>query len=177
MEATTPAGATAGEPRYPVAKDVPSNGMSEKPFLAIYEETITILVPLDVAASAVPGNQTIHVVLFSQACDESSCRLPAKTPIDVPVTIAPAGTPSVPQEPKLFELARGQKFLDLTPATSTAPATGTAPATTTAQPPGTLTNGRRSRAWTWRCSVIASNSSSSPSATTAPINGRNTHWG
>src|ERR1035437_7848066 len=40
VEVTTPAGVTGGEPRYPVAKDIPSNGMSAEPFLAIYEETI-----------------------------------------------------------------------------------------------------------------------------------------
>ncbi len=140
---TTPPGVEAGKAQFPEALEIPSNlPPPEAPTVAVYEGTITALVPLAVAPTAPPGAQTIHVIVYSQACNDVTnvCLLPAKTSLDVPVTIAPAGTAATLVDPALFETARRQKFLKMPPA-ATGPS-ASAPALTativpTAAPPTT----------------------------------------
>src|SRR5713101_1248087 len=87
-------GMTFGVVVYPApeSKTLP---FSQKPLL-VHEGRLVLRVPVTVARTAKPGPAAIHGEVEYQACNPQQCFLPRKRPVSIPVTIAPAGTPSKP---------------------------------------------------------------------------------
>lgn len=79
---------------------------SPKPLL-VHEGRLVLRVPVTVARTAKPGAITIHAQVEYQACNLQQCYLPRKRPISIPVTIAPAGTPSKPAHSDIFRPTTG----------------------------------------------------------------------
>lgn len=120
-------GLTFGTIRYPKHRLISVPSLTASGQLAVYEGTVSMLVPVTVSADAGPGRQTLQLVLRSQACDDKSCSAPSEVPVTLPVTIAAAGTASVAVHGAEFAQAQAQGFLEPVVATS-APATAPAPA-------------------------------------------------
>ena len=84
-------GVVAGAPRYPAGKDVklPSD---EKP-TRVYDGAFTITLPLQAAANAVSGTQTLSGKVSFQACNDQVCLPPASVPFSVQVTVGGGTAP------------------------------------------------------------------------------------
>ncbi len=70
-----------GKPVYPKGK-ARKFAFFDKP-LAVYEDTVTVRVPLKVAGSAKPGVRRLAGLVKYQACTDKNCLLPARTKFDV----------------------------------------------------------------------------------------------
>ncbi|MEI8197860.1 MAG: thioredoxin family protein, partial [Phycisphaerae bacterium] len=132
------AGITFGTPRYPQHKVIDAPGLTKSGRLAAYDQEITILVPVTIAADAAPGPRTFNLTVHSQACDDKRCQLPSDLPVAVAVTIAAAGSVSQPAHAEIFRAAQAQTFLELPVAP---PATDQKPAATAASAPAGGTGG------------------------------------
>ena len=84
-------GVVAGAPRYPAGKDVklPSD---EKP-TRVYDGAFTITLPLQAAANAMSGTQTLSGKVSFQACNDQVCLPPASVPFSVQVTVGGGTAP------------------------------------------------------------------------------------
>ncbi|MCW1428820.1 protein-disulfide reductase DsbD family protein [Novosphingobium sp. JCM 18896] len=85
---TLPAGAKAGEPRYPVPETLLISGLMNH----VYEHEYAVLVPLNLAADAAPGQQLVRVEAQWLACTDKIC-VPEQASLETTVTIGPRGTP------------------------------------------------------------------------------------
>ncbi len=120
VEAEAPAGIHGGATKYPEAKEIPAPaGSTDKP-LSVYEGTVYGVVPLTVDADAPAGAGTITVTVKTQACNADTCNPPETKKIQIPVTIAPAGTATKEKDPALFSAADKQKFVEAPAATAPA---------------------------------------------------------
>ncbi len=79
-------GVRPGAPRYPAAHQV-TLSFSDTP-LAVYEGTVTIVLPLIAAADATPGSRTIAGTLRFQGCNDQVCLPPATVPVRLAITVA-----------------------------------------------------------------------------------------
>jgi hypothetical protein len=78
-------GITAGQPVYPqsVTKKF---SFSEQP-IAVYEDEVTIKLPLNAAGGAQKGEQQLKGKVRFQACDDEVCYPPRNLDTSIPVTI------------------------------------------------------------------------------------------
>jgi thioredoxin:protein disulfide reductase len=90
---------------YPPPQSV-TLSFSPKPLL-VHEGRLVLRVPVTVARTAKPGAVMINAQVEYQACNPQQCFLPRKRPVSIPVTIAPAGTPSQPAHSDIFRPAAG----------------------------------------------------------------------
>jgi thiol:disulfide interchange protein DsbD len=98
-------GLTFGPVDYPTPESR-SFSFSPKPLL-VYEGRAVLRMPVTVARTARPGAATIHTAVEYQACNPQQCFLPRTRPVEIPVTIAPAGSKSKPAHPEIFAPATG----------------------------------------------------------------------
>ena len=63
----------------------------EKPF-AVYEGSVVVGLELTVSAHAPLGEQNLQLKLDYQACNDEACYAPTATTLELPVTVAPAGS-------------------------------------------------------------------------------------
>src|SRR5260370_28476105 len=98
-------GLTFGPVVYPPPQSV-TLPFSPKPLL-VHEGRLVLRVSVTVARTAKPGVATLHGQVEDQACNAQQCFLPRKRPLSIPVTIAPAGTPSKPAHSDIFRPADG----------------------------------------------------------------------
>jgi DsbC/DsbD-like thiol-disulfide interchange protein len=71
-------------PKYPKNKVFALEGVGD---LLVYDGTVTIVLPLSVARSAAPGPRTLKGTLRYQACDDTTCLLPANVPVTIDVNV------------------------------------------------------------------------------------------
>lgn len=74
---------------------------SETP-MAVYEGRTPFLVNGKVDASAAPGEVTLPITFDFQACTDQQCMAPTQKTASLTVTVAAAGTPTVPQNAEFF---------------------------------------------------------------------------
>ena len=60
--------------------------------LALYEDTFTVGLVLNVAKTLAPGKYTLKGVLEYQACNDQMCMAPDEVPVDITFQVAKAGT-------------------------------------------------------------------------------------
>ena len=100
------AGTTAGGALYPPAHDEKLSFSDEA--VRVYDGTVSIRVPIAIAASAPNGRQTLKGTLAFQSCNNQVCLPPARLPFTVEVMVTGGGAPA-------------------SAASDSAPPTGTAP--------------------------------------------------
>jgi thiol:disulfide interchange protein DsbD len=143
IDVKAPTGITVAPVRFPTADELKSPPGSDHPTIAVYQGIVYAIVPLTIAPDAPLGAGTLELTITTQACDDTSCQAPETRTLKIPITIAPAGTATTPNEPAAFASADKQTFAPLPPpvpttpttAPSTPPATTLPAAATTATPP------------------------------------------
>ncbi len=108
-----------------------------------YENTVTITVPLKVAADAAAGANKVTINLTYQACDEHTCLPPKKMPLTLDATIlaaalTPSPSPSATQIAAASPSVAAMATPTASPSATIAPAVVTAPNNST---PSAATNG------------------------------------
>jgi len=71
--------------------------------LAVYEQTFTIGVVLEVAGDLEPGDRSVEGQLHYQACNDKQCAPPKDLPVALTLTVVPADQPLIPQHEALFQ--------------------------------------------------------------------------
>jgi cytochrome c biogenesis DsbD-like protein len=102
LKADLPAGFQAGEVSYPKGK-LHSFAFSKKP-LNVYEDTVTLYLPLTALPTAPLGAQHIPLKLRYQACSTEICLPPVTLALDAALNVAASG--AKPAHPELFPPAR-----------------------------------------------------------------------
>lgn len=74
---------------------------SEEP-LAVYEHNFVIGAMLQLAPDLEPGDYDIPASLRYQACNDTQCAPPRTIELNLPLTVAAAGTATTPQDAELF---------------------------------------------------------------------------
>ncbi|HUO10978.1 MAG TPA: protein-disulfide reductase DsbD domain-containing protein [Phycisphaerae bacterium] len=121
VEVSGPAAICAGAVRYPVATETaPPPGSTDKP-LSVYQNRVYVMVPLTIDQNAPVGPGKITVTVTTQACNADACNPPETKKIEIPVTVAAAGTATKTKDPAFFAAADKQKFME--PTIAPAPAT------------------------------------------------------
>ena len=100
LRADVPAGFQAGEVSYPKGT-LRSFTFSKTP-LNVYEDTITLRMPVTALTNAPLGGQHIPLKLRYQACSLEICLPPVTLPLDATVNVAASGTASKPIHPEVF---------------------------------------------------------------------------
>jgi thiol:disulfide interchange protein DsbD len=81
-------------------------GVMEKLFtdqpLAVYQDTVGILATLRVSEKLQPSVLTLRGTLTLQACDNKVCLAQSTVPLEIPIEIVPANTPSAQIHPETF---------------------------------------------------------------------------
>lgn len=104
LQANAPAGFKAGEVSYPKGQ-LRSFAFSKTP-LNVYEDSITLRVPVTVQAEAPLGEQHIPLKLRYQACSHELCLPPVRLNVDARVNVAASANASRPAHPELFPAQR-----------------------------------------------------------------------
>ena len=86
-----PAGFTAGEASYPKGTLHTFAFSKDKP-LNVYEGTVTLKLPVTVAADAPLGEQHIALKVRYQACSNEVCLPPVTLPVTATINVAASGT-------------------------------------------------------------------------------------
>ena len=100
LRADAPAGFQLGEVSYPKGA-LHTFTFSKKP-LNVYEDTITLRLPVTALPSAPLGAQRLPLKLRYQACSTEICLPPVTLSLDASVTVAPSASGSKPMHPELF---------------------------------------------------------------------------
>lgn len=100
LHADVPAGFQAGEVSYPKGT-LRSFTFSKTP-LNVYEDTITLRMPVTALANAPIGPQHIPLKLRYQACSTEICLPPVTLAVDAPVNVAASAAASKPAHPEVF---------------------------------------------------------------------------
>jgi hypothetical protein len=104
LQVNAPAGFKLGEVTYPKGQ-LHTFSFSKKP-LNVYENTITLRMPVTVLADAPLGEQHIALKLRYQACNDELCLPPAKLDVDAKINVAATPNASRPAHPELFPRQR-----------------------------------------------------------------------
>jgi len=100
LRADAPVGFQLGEVSYPKGA-LHTFAFSKKP-LNVYEDTITLRLPVSVLPSAPLGAQHLPLKLRYQACSTEICLPPVTLSLDAIVNVAPSASGSKPIHPELF---------------------------------------------------------------------------
>jgi len=100
LRAEVPAGFQAGEVAYPKGA-LHSFTFSKKP-LNVYEDTITLRLPVTALANAPLGAQHIPLKLRYQACSTEICLPPVTVALDATVNVAASAADAKPVHPEVF---------------------------------------------------------------------------
>ena len=100
LRSDAPAGFQLGEVSYPKGA-LHSFTFSKKP-LNVYEDTITLRVPVTALPSAPLGAQHIPLKLRYQACSTEICLPPVSLTLDAAINVAAAGTASKSTHSDIF---------------------------------------------------------------------------
>ena len=101
LKSEVPAGFKSGEVAYPKGK-LEKFAFSKIP-LNVYQDTVTLFVPITTLASAPLGEQHIPLRLRYQACSSEICLPPVTLTLDAAVNVA-ASAPK-PAHPEVFRIA------------------------------------------------------------------------
>ncbi len=85
-------GLSFGKPIYPKAENK-KFAFADKP-LAVYEDEVTVRVPVTAAKSAKPGARKLNGTVRYQACDDNNCLIPTTASFTVALNVAKAGAGS-----------------------------------------------------------------------------------
>ena len=137
-----PAGVTAGVVLAQKGTDIPTPPALGAGTMSVYEGTAYFLVPLQVTADAAAGERVMEILLETQACTDTTCDLPQKTPLQVTLEIGQAGDAQAQPDAAVFAAAHARQFapqpLPHPSATPTAPGPNPIPPGTTAGTPVSL---------------------------------------
>jgi cytochrome c biogenesis DsbD-like protein len=100
LRAEAPAGFQLGEVSYPKGS-LHSFTFSKKP-LNVYEDTITLRLPVTALGNAPLGAQHIPLKLRYQACSTEICLPPVTLTLDAALNVAASDSASKPLHPELF---------------------------------------------------------------------------
>jgi hypothetical protein len=100
LRGDAPAGFQLGEVSYPKGA-LHSFTFSKKP-LNVYEDTITLRLPVTALASAPLGTQHIPLKLRYQACSTEICLPPVTLSLDAALNVAASASAAKPSHPELF---------------------------------------------------------------------------
>jgi len=100
LHVDVPAGFQAGEVSYPKGA-LHTFTFSKKP-LNVYEDTITLRMPVTALANAPLGAQHIPLKLKYQACSTEICLPPVTLKLDAAVNVAASSASSKPANPEVF---------------------------------------------------------------------------
>jgi hypothetical protein len=100
LRAEAPAGFQIGEVSYPKGA-LHSFTFSKKP-LNVYEDTITLRLPVTALSNAPLGAQRIPLKLRYQACSTEICLPPVTLTLDAALNVAAAGSASKPVHSEFF---------------------------------------------------------------------------
>jgi thiol:disulfide interchange protein len=100
LRADVPAGFQAGEVSYPKGA-LHSFTFSKKP-LNVYEDTITLRLPVTALPNASLGSQHIPLKLKYQACSTEVCLPPVTLALDATVNVAASSAAAKPTHPDVF---------------------------------------------------------------------------
>jgi Disulphide bond corrector protein DsbC len=100
LQANTPAGFKAGDVAYPKGR-LHTFSFSKTP-LNVYEDTITLRMPVTALANAPLGDQHIPLKLRYQACSTELCLPPVRVDVDAKINIAASADASRPAHSELF---------------------------------------------------------------------------
>lgn len=95
LKSELPAGFQAGEVSYPKGK-LEKFTFSKIP-LNVYQDTVTLKLPLTAMANAPLGEQHIPLKLRYQACSSEICLPPVTLPLDAVVNVAASSKPAHPE--------------------------------------------------------------------------------
>lgn len=100
LKSELPAGFKAGEVTYPKGK-LEKFTFSKIP-LNVYQDTVTLFMPVTTLASAPLGEQHIPLKLRYQACSSEICLPPVTLTLDAVVNVAPSASVSKPAHAEIF---------------------------------------------------------------------------
>lgn len=100
LRADVPAGFKAGDVSYPKG-ELHSFTFSKKP-LNVYQNTITLRLPITALADAPLGAQRIPLKLRYQACSTEICLPPVTLDLGASFTVAASPSSSKPSHPEIF---------------------------------------------------------------------------
>ncbi len=100
LKAELPAGFSGGEVVYPKGK-LEKFAFSKTP-LNVYQDTVTLRMPVTALANAPLGTQHIPLKLRYQACSTELCLPPVTLTLDVAINVAAAASASKPVHPEIF---------------------------------------------------------------------------
>jgi hypothetical protein len=95
LKSELPAGFQAGEVSYPKGK-LEKFAFSKIP-LNVYQDTVTLRLPLTTLADAPLGEQHIALKLRYQACSSEICLPPVTLPLDAIINVAASSKPAHPE--------------------------------------------------------------------------------
>ncbi len=104
LTAQLPSGFREVEPVYPPG-ELRKFSFSPVP-LSVYTDRVTLILRLEAGASASLGAQSIPLLLRYQACNDTACLPPVKIPVEVKLTVAPAGTLAKNTHPEIFSSSK-----------------------------------------------------------------------
>jgi cytochrome c biogenesis DsbD-like protein len=104
LKSEVPAGFKSGEVAYPKGK-LEKFAFSKIP-LNVYQDTVTLFMPITALANAPLGEQRIPLKLRYQACSSEICLPPVTLTLDAAVNIAPSAPK--PAHPEVFRIAGAQ---------------------------------------------------------------------
>jgi DsbC/DsbD-like thiol-disulfide interchange protein len=87
-----PVGITVDEIAYPEPTDLPQSGQAQP--LAVFDQKFDVGVRLTVSPGMAAGVVRVPARLRYQACDASTCYIPAREDLQWALRIVPAGTPT-----------------------------------------------------------------------------------
>jgi hypothetical protein len=99
LKAEVPAGFKAGAVNYPKGTLHKFNFTKDQP-LNVYTDTVVLLLPVTVEATAPLGEQHVALKLHYQACSTDVCLPPATLPVDAVIHVT--AQESRPSHPELF---------------------------------------------------------------------------
>ncbi len=104
LKAELPAGFSGGEVVYPKGK-LEKFAFSKTP-LNVYQDTVTLRMPVTALANAPLGTQHIPLKLRYQACSTELCLPPVTLTLDVAINVAAAASASKPAHAEIFANAK-----------------------------------------------------------------------
>src|ERR1043166_6977748 len=97
---------TFGPVRYPQPLSKTFGFSPNKPLL-VYEGHVVIRFPVTVSPKAKAGAAVIRGEVEYQACNDKACFIPRTRPVQIPITVAAAGTKGKPINPDVFAVVAG----------------------------------------------------------------------
>ena len=100
LKAELPAGFTSGEVAYPKGK-LEKFAFSKTP-LNVYQDSVTLRMPITALASAPLGEQHVALKLRYQACSTELCLPPVTIALTAAINVAASASASKPAHPEIF---------------------------------------------------------------------------